>query len=1142
MHVHIGHTFFGAGNIGDDLVIGGFLRGIAASIPELKITCATPFDRDAQARRFPQIEWSSYDPASRRMLIAACDVWLGLGGTIFHKLDDSWLLVDQVLQLEDCRRYGKPAFFLCCSVDHRIDSHRPEIRAILDTASWIWTRDSLSTAALKMMGFDRVTTAADLAHLAMQTVSRVSVVPASTGFVCNFEQSDHYSIEFLVNLIAAEQAASRTVAWLVQEIRALPGSELDIYHRLPVQTQQLLQLCKPDYGSDSVSELLGGWQGCDQLFSTRFHAAIIGAWSGSRVVTFERQRKLRGLAEDLGMVSFSSMPDPDRLARAFDRARPVRQSALNEAVHRAEAACRSFLKAADAAIPTSLQSSERWRGETNMKDLPQPRLEHHSLNRVTQVGVDRLGPGLKRGEIFVVRGCLQAIGALGVLRSMIVNTLEEVCGHETRARAESDGLSRIHEFVPLEKLMQMNPLMKQRARLLAPGIVADLARLLPGLGADVHFEDMPNVRIFVPHDVSTRHETALKAYVERRGSGGELTLHPPHQDSRHFHPVGAINVWCAIDQVVEANGMSVFPTFYGHHLPFTDADGGIRPDQYLGPPVSMDLAPGDAWIFETIHLHGSTINQTDRTRFVISFRLTPDIPIYRDKPWYNYVRPVDCSPDGPPATTVDYGQTAPNRGPVTIDTSDSMPPPLPASRSSRGEIAVASKLVMEGEIRAVSHDLCIARINGMPVAFMRRCPHQGADLAGGTIRNSQIVCAWHGLRMNASNGRSGCHMLPALELVPTAERDGVVVISNLFETSAPLTGVGLAKHYRKEIEHFTRAADRFHAALRIYAEAGGQWGVATVCHARTAAVHALLGLPGSVIRDSLEAPATRLISAILGSDDRRVLRTAEEETTFRECWRRLGRSWDEEAAFSYGLALLALSRHGFELIGLEPLARDLGWTEPLWLRCLMEAMPASAQMNSSHPAADNLPRLMAQIRDRMTRLDPAIKDGILRAYDDTANFIGSDHFDTVSEADTASLRLQVQTLSDQLKEANADRELSHQQIQTLAGHLKEANTDREHSHRQIQTLSGHLREANADRELSHQNIHTLAKHLKEANADRELSHQHIQTLAGHLNQANTNLEAIQNGRMFVAIRKLSTVLAYVPAKWIRFIDKDMRQH
>jgi chromosome segregation ATPase len=184
-------------------------------------------------------------------------------------------------------------------------------------------------------------------------------------------------------------------------------------------------------------------------------------------------------------------------------------------------------------------------------------------------------------------------------------------------------------------------------------------------------------------------------------------------------------------------------------------------------------------------------------------------------------------------------------------------------------------------------------------------------------------------------------------------------------------------------------------------------------------------------------------------------------------------------------------------------------------------------MDSPHPAADNLPPLMAAIRDRITRLDRATKDSIFKARDHTASFVGADHFDSASEADIASLRLQVQALTDQLRQANADRELSHQQIQTLAGHLKEANADREHSHQQIQTLSGHLREANADRELNHQNIHTLAKHLKEANADRELSHQNIHTLAGHHKQANANLEAIQSSRMFVAIRRLSTVLARV---------------
>ena len=43
MHIHIGHVFFGSGNFGDDLVLAGFLTGIAEATPDLELTCATLF-------------------------------------------------------------------------------------------------------------------------------------------------------------------------------------------------------------------------------------------------------------------------------------------------------------------------------------------------------------------------------------------------------------------------------------------------------------------------------------------------------------------------------------------------------------------------------------------------------------------------------------------------------------------------------------------------------------------------------------------------------------------------------------------------------------------------------------------------------------------------------------------------------------------------------------------------------------------------------------------------------------------------------------------------------------------------------------------------------------------------------------------
>jgi hypothetical protein len=198
---------------------------------------------------------------------------------------------------------------------------------------------------------------------------------------------------------------------------------------------------------------------------------------------------LRGLAADLGLISFSSMPDRYGLSRAFDQAKPVTQSVLDHAVDRAQNACAGLLKAAAEAGPAWMPSNRKIPELKSVKAAAPPLIESHAIHGIADVAPAQLGAGLKRGEIFVVRGCLQAIGALEPLRLMVLNTLEAVTGHDARVKAEAQGLSRLHEFVPIDQLMRMNPLMRQRARLLAPQIVADLAAMLPELGPDVHFED-----------------------------------------------------------------------------------------------------------------------------------------------------------------------------------------------------------------------------------------------------------------------------------------------------------------------------------------------------------------------------------------------------------------------------------------------------------------------------------------------------------------------------------------------------------------------------------------------------------------------------------------------------------------------------
>ena len=76
MHIHIGHSFFGSGNFGDDLVLAGFLEGIG-SVPGLRLTCASIFDTASQRRRFPQVEWYPANTEQHARLLQDCAVWLG---------------------------------------------------------------------------------------------------------------------------------------------------------------------------------------------------------------------------------------------------------------------------------------------------------------------------------------------------------------------------------------------------------------------------------------------------------------------------------------------------------------------------------------------------------------------------------------------------------------------------------------------------------------------------------------------------------------------------------------------------------------------------------------------------------------------------------------------------------------------------------------------------------------------------------------------------------------------------------------------------------------------------------------------------------------------------------------------------------
>lgn len=332
MRIHLGHHFYGAGNLGDDLMLAGFLRALRELEPGAEVSGAVPFDRDALARRFPGTRWHGMTLAERRAAIAACDAWLGLGGSPFQHAQSRWFVDHLAEEAALCRELGKPRWFLGIGVQTADELADTTVRAVSAQARGIWTRDAAS--ARRILDVDslvKVTAAADLAHLHFAATPPPPARPGTVAVVANFDYGDWPGRD--AALAALEGTRPSRKIWLAQESRELPGAERALFAALPPERRRDWELVCPDEPGAPLESALARWPGAEVLLTSRYHAAITGAWAGSRVVVIGINEKLRGAAEELGTPLIPPSAKRDEVERA------LREAAVHPAPrHLAEAA------------------------------------------------------------------------------------------------------------------------------------------------------------------------------------------------------------------------------------------------------------------------------------------------------------------------------------------------------------------------------------------------------------------------------------------------------------------------------------------------------------------------------------------------------------------------------------------------------------------------------------------------------------------------------------------------------------------------------------------------------------------------------------------------------------------------------------
>lgn len=149
---------FGAGNVGDELILAGFLKKLSRKLPRARVTVLAA---DPQlVRRWHGVEAAPFLPTGLRSLLRggwrkswqklrAADSVIFPGGGLFTDSESVRAIILWGVHILVARYFWKPVFLLGQSVGpFHTEIGRRLARACLRRAEWIGTRDSAAVAEL----------------------------------------------------------------------------------------------------------------------------------------------------------------------------------------------------------------------------------------------------------------------------------------------------------------------------------------------------------------------------------------------------------------------------------------------------------------------------------------------------------------------------------------------------------------------------------------------------------------------------------------------------------------------------------------------------------------------------------------------------------------------------------------------------------------------------------------------------------------------------------------------------------------------------------------------------------------------------------------------------------------------------------
>lgn len=299
--------FYGSGNIGDDLMLAGFLEGLkrlscsAQIVGSLNPQC----NLGSQRRRFGSVEWIR----PKEFLALGGSSWnsnatflAGVGDTPVQITCGPWFL-EHLLKLRQLFPQTRRVL-INVGAESEAESRQDDFRAALGQFETISTRDDFSSQIISRLrgSPDGLVTGGDLAALALRACDFPMPGPARSGKYLLIA-SDTLGGEDLAALIAYLAGAAEPVNFLANDVRSGAGMERKLFRRLaPRRCLGLLRkgvMRMPDYAAGDWRSLVDHYREPEVVVSARYHGVLCAAYSGCRVGAIARSSKVLALAREL---------------------------------------------------------------------------------------------------------------------------------------------------------------------------------------------------------------------------------------------------------------------------------------------------------------------------------------------------------------------------------------------------------------------------------------------------------------------------------------------------------------------------------------------------------------------------------------------------------------------------------------------------------------------------------------------------------------------------------------------------------------------------------------------------------------------------------------------------------------------------